>query len=96
MCIDNIFTWTNGIICGLIIYVVNTFIRTAHADVATLQFALEGISQYKPIACVNNVTWFYLLLLFVPLGYSLCFGFLFRIIRIIIRRLSSFPLNHHG
>ena len=85
MNIRKILNWLNGMIFGFILSLISIFVKSSHADMSTLQRSVEIISQAKPLDCINDISWFYAIMICIPVIYAICYALLFHLVGGIIR-----------
>ena len=54
-------------------------------DMSTLQRSVEIISQAKPLDCINDISWFYAIMICIPVFNAICYALLFHLVGGIIR-----------
>ena len=54
-------------------------------DMSTLQRSVEIISQAKPLDCINDISWFYAIMICIPVINAICYALLFHVVGGIIR-----------
>ena len=85
MNIRKILNWLNGTIFGFIQSLISIFVQSAHADMSTMQRSVEIISQTKPLDCINDISWFYAIMICIPVINAICYALLFHLVGGIIR-----------
>ena len=54
-------------------------------DMSTMQRSVEIISQTKPLDCINDISWFYAIMICIPVINAICYALLFHLVGGIIR-----------